>query len=206
MEWSLATLAAGAEETPMVENAKPEQAAFDESVCASRIQALSELALHRRDQLFRFIFRRLQDAAEAEEITQQTFLAAIEGISQFRSDSQLNTWLYGIAANLIANHLTRSPRRRFRWESEDVLEADSNYSTTPEDSIELQDLLQRVRQHISDLPETLKVTMSLVAVEGLSYSEVAAQLKIPVGTVRSRISRSRAILLRRLEEEGVSCY
>jgi RNA polymerase sigma factor (sigma-70 family) len=167
------------------------------------LKTLADLARNRKSHLYRFILRRVHDAVEAEELMQQAFAEAMIGLPGFRADSQLSTWLYGIATKLISNHLSRSPTRNFDWESDDVLVSNSSYCTHPDIDFDLRQLLERVEEHVAGLPREMQETFALVVVEDLPYAEVAERLDIPIGTVRSRMFRIRSILWSRLTKEGI---
>ncbi len=179
-----------------------EQQILSQSDHEENLFALTELVRERRAHLLRFILRRVRDPAEAEDIMQQAFFEAVKGIRQFREDSKISTWLYGIASKLVTNYLCKSPRAIYRWVDESVLELDASYACDPHGAVALRDLLGRLQHHLGMLPEEMRETIFLVAVEEMSYAEAAACLHIPVGTVRSRISRIRAYLEERLVEEG----
>lgn len=179
-----------------------EQQILSRSDHEGNLFALAELVRERRAHLFRFILRRVRDPAEAEDIMQQAFFEAVKGIQHFREDSKISTWLYGIASKLVTNYLCKSPRCIYRWVDDSVLELDSSYSCDPHAAVTLRDLLSRLQHHLSLLPEEMRETIFLVAVEEMSYAEAAACLRIPIGTVRSRISRIRSFLEERLVEEG----
>jgi RNA polymerase sigma factor (sigma-70 family) len=180
------------------EGPKSAQFAYQEN-----LKILSELARSRKSHLYRFILRRVHDATEAEELMQQAFAEAMIGLPRFRADSQLSTWLYGIASKLISNHLSRSPTRNFEWESDDVLASSASYCTHPDIEFDLRQLLERIVEHVATLPPEMQATFALVVEEDLPYSEVASRLNIPIGTVRSRMFRIRSILWSRLTREGV---
>lgn len=179
-----------------------EQQILSQSDHEENLFALTALVRERRAHLLRFILRRVRDPAEAEDIMQQAFFEAVKGIRQFREDSKISTWLYGIASKLVTNYLCKSPRAIYRWVDDSVLEWDANYTCDPHGAVALRDLLSRLQHHLSLLPEEMRETIFLVAVEEMSYAEAAANLRIPIGTVRSRISRIRAYLEERLLEEG----
>ena len=166
------------------------------------IDSLTKFSQEHRNSLYRFILRRIHDHVEAEELTQQTFVEAMNGITRFRGDAQIRTWLFSIAENLVKNHFCRSPRYRFQWENEDILESNIQHAVDPEAASACFSVLQRVQYHIDSLPVEMQETLSLVAFQEMSYEEVAAHLNISVGTVKSRIARIRAILCERLQEEG----
>ncbi len=175
----------------------------EEKSSLSKLAALEDLARTDRSRLYRFILRRVRDPVESEELAQQAFVEAASGIDRFREESGVRTWLYGIAANLVSNHLRRSPRFRYQFESDDVLEMMVDPGDEPSIQLENQELLGRLQHHLDELPEDMRGTLILVLLDDVSYEQAAQMLDIPVGTVRSRISRGRSILKQSLETEGI---
>lgn len=150
---------------------------------------------HRRP-LYHFILRRIGNEAEAEDLAQQAFIDAYESFARFRGESQLSTWLYGIALNLVRNHLSRSPARRYVMDSdEEGLEILPDGAPGPERETAEREIFLKICQEMAELPVEMREALILVGVEGLSYEEAADLLRVPVGTVRSRLSRARSRLL-----------
>lgn len=145
-----------------------------------------------------FIVRRIGNASDAEELTQQAFVAAAESIATFRGESALSTWLYGVAMNLVRNHLSREPRRRHRFEDESALDGVASGSAGPQDRLDGKQRLSALEAELQALPSAMRDVLMLVALKELSYEEAAVLLSIPVGTVRSRVSRARDLLRTRL--------
>lgn len=147
-----------------------------------------------------FVSRRIGNKSDAEDITQQTFVEAIASYSKFKGTSQISTWLYGIALNLIRNYLSRSPHRKHIFESDDVLETIQVNSDGPEESLAFTELVEIIHHEVSRLPYEMQQVFIPIVFEDVPYEEVALLLMIPVGTVRSRLSRARDILRKKLEE------
>ena len=169
----------------------------------SRNLALSKLFSEYHGRLFHFVLSRVRSADESADLVDQAFAEACKVFGTFRGESEMRTWLYGIAMNLVRNHVSRSPNWRYEFGGEDVLEElpDSNVDVARR--VESKEVMQRVRTHLSELPAHLRQTLLLVSLDELSYEETASRLGIPVGTVRSRVSRSRALLRERLMQEGI---
>lgn len=173
-------------------------------VARSADRVFSELMAEHKDRLFRFVVRRIGCATEAEDIAQQAFVEAALGYDEFRGEAQLSTWLYGIAMNLIRNHLSRAPSRRYQFEDEDSLCDLPGHTPDPERQHLLTQQIQLLQRELADLlPEQREVLM-LVSLDEMSYEDAAAQLSVPVGTVRSRVSRARAQLRQRFSAAGAS--
>lgn len=125
--------------------------------------------------------------AEAEDLAQETFVAAWGGMASWREDAAFGTWLCGIAVRLYAGS-----RRRAGPEMEPLLE--ESFATSP-DADPLAHCLreekqQRIEDAIATLPPVCREIFLLVTVEGLSYREAAECLQIPIGTVKSRLWRA----------------
>lgn len=164
---------------------------------------LSQLAKVDRGNLYWFVYRRVRDATEAEEITQETFAEATRSLSRFSGNSTLRTWLYGIAINLISSHMRRSPSRRFRFESDETLEQLTQDGADPLQQLMAPQLLGRVLEHVESLPHAMRETLVMVFLSEVSYEDTAAALNVPIGTIRSRISRARSLLRARLQADGI---
>jgi RNA polymerase sigma-70 factor (ECF subfamily) len=152
--------------------------------------------------LFRFVLRRIGNATEAEDLAQQAFVEAAQAYRGFRGDSQLSTWLYGIAMNLVRNHLSRAPCRLYAFEDESTLEQQACARPDPERQYELSGLMRLLDRELATLMPEMREVLLLVALDDISYEDAAALLSLPIGTVRSRISRARTQLRRRFAESG----
>jgi RNA polymerase sigma-70 factor (ECF subfamily) len=165
---------------------------------------LRELVEKHSDRLQRFIVKHIGNTTEAEELAQQAFVEAAASFKAFRGDSQLSSWLYGIALNLVRNYLSRAPERRYDFVSDANLESESSPDLTPEQQAEQNQTMALLRDSISELPENMQEILLMVGIEEISYEEAAALLTVPVGTVRSRLSRARAALREKLRQKGLT--
>ena len=155
------------------------------------------------ERLYRFIIKNIGHPDDARDLTQQAFVEASRSYETFRGQSELSTWLYGIAMNLVRNHLSRAPHRRFDFiDDEALIDMDSG-QLDPSQALEQSQHIQHLLAAMQELPESMRDILMLVAVEELSYEEAAVLLTVPVGTVRSRLSRARAALKAKLMARGV---
>lgn len=173
---------------------QPPHAALMPSECLWR-----RLMASHRHKLERFIQRHIGHQDDAEDLAQQAFLEAVNSYANFRQESELSTWLYGIAKNLVRNYLARSPRRRYEFCSEDEVLDALGSAPAPEDTLERAQRFRALSVVLGELPQPMSEALWLVAVEGQSYEGAAQTLAIPVGTVRSRVSRARQQLRQRME-------
>jgi RNA polymerase sigma-70 factor (ECF subfamily) len=148
--------------------------------------------------LGRLISRFVRDAAEAEDVTQDAFIKAYRALPAFRGDSAFYTWLYRIGINTAKNHLLTLGRRAptstvfDSEEAEDFEDAALLHEvSTPENELMSKQVVEVVNASLQQLPDDLRVALTLREIEGLSYEEIAAVMNCPVGTVRSRIFRAR---------------
>ncbi|MET1115634.1 MAG: sigma-70 family RNA polymerase sigma factor [Comamonas sp.] len=187
----------------------------ESSADSEAVPPMDEQSMVQRDALFqclvqahgarlqRFIIKNIGNASDAQDLAQQAFLEAVRSYSSFKGQSELSTWLYGIAMNLVRNHLSRAPQRRYEFTDELALAEMAGDTPTPEQEAEQSERMRHLQLALDDLPESMRSILLMVAVEELSYEAAAALLTIPVGTVRSRLSRARAALRVKLQARGI---
>ena len=141
-------------------------------------EAFTELFERYRDPLYGFFRRRLSDPARAEELAQETFLAVLRGAERYEPRASFRTYLYAIASRQILGEWRR--RKPAGAPVEDTPAATGD----PDDALWL-------RRAVSQLDETHREVLLLREFEQLSYDEIAALLRIPINTVRSRLFRAR---------------
>ncbi|PYV26839.1 MAG: RNA polymerase subunit sigma, partial [Acidobacteria bacterium] len=146
-------------------------------------EAFIELFERYREPMYGFFRRRLNEAARAEDLAQETFLAVLRGVSRYEPRALFRTYLYGIALNLLAAE--RRKRSREGTHAEEAPEP--AVSTDPEASL-------WVQRAIEKLDADAREVLLLREYEQLSYAEIAALLRVPVNTVRSRLFRARMAL------------
>ena len=162
-----------------------------------------ELVQTQHERLRRFVRRYIRNPSDIDDITQQALAEMSLSYERFRGASKPSTWLFGIAMNLIRNHLSRAPERRLVFESIESLATEACLDPAPPVRAEWRQMVSIVDQAMADMPKELRTMLQMVAVEELSYEETARQLALPIGTVRSRVSRARAHLRRRVQARGV---
>ena len=148
----------------------------------------------------RLIGRFIADSAEVEDLSQEAFIKAYRAIAQFQGKSAFYTWLYKIAVNTAKNHLiTRRKKRHGTIDLPLEVEKDEKEQAaafvadfqSPEDLLISQEIAKTVQKALNKLSDELRLAIELREFEGLAYDEIAKQLNIPIGTVRSRIFRAR---------------
>lgn len=141
-----------------------------------------------------FIRRRVGNAADVDDLVQDTCLEALRCLHRFQGNSRPETWLFGIAMNLVRGHYKRASAQPVFEEEEAGLEAQEDMSEDPLNTLERLQEIARLHHLVDGLPEASSAVLTLVFDERLTYEQAALRLQIPVGTVRSRIARARAIL------------
>ena len=136
---------------------------------------------------------------DAEDIVQESFLKAFLASSEFRGNDP-RVWLLAIVRNTTFNLLRkRRSEQTVSWRQEMPEPADSG--SDPESALIGEARRTQIRMAIELLPEDYRETLVLREFEGLSYKEIASVTNVPIGTVMSRLSRARAILVQELVEE-----
>ncbi|AMG38439.1 RNA polymerase sigma factor [Achromobacter xylosoxidans] len=163
---------------------------------------VSQLVRNESERLRRFVLRQVGNSSDADEITQQAFVEMSSCYERFRGESKPSTWLFGIARNLIRNHLSRAPERRYAFVSEDALVEEHDRRSDPAARTELMQTLRILDRSLAALPPDLGDVLVMICADGMSYEEAAARLDLPIGTVRSRLSRARSLLRSRMRQQG----
>lgn len=149
--------------------------------------------------------RLLGDAEEARDVSQEVFLQVFRTLEQFQGRSSLKTWIYRIAINQCHNRRRWWQRRRHgQMVSLDVVtpseEPREGAECGPERQYERREQSQRMQRALGALPFRQRAVLLLREVEGLSCEQTADALGLPVGTVKSRLSRARLALKQELEK------
>jgi RNA polymerase sigma-70 factor (ECF subfamily) len=152
-------------------------------------QAFEQLLDSYETRVYRLALRFTGCVPDAEDVTQEIFLAIYKGIGNFRGNSTLGTWIYRIAMN----HCLEFRRKR-RLEvlpyDEELTLASTDWRKDPVQSADRQELSAKVEAAINCLSPMHRDVIVLHELQGLTYQEVAATLNVPVGTVKSRLSNA----------------
>ena len=164
-----------------------------EEALAGDEHSFSLLYRARQGAIYRFALHMSGDPALAEDVTQEVFLALLERGSRYDpARGPLLPFLYGIARHLVLRRL------------EKAMDTATEELTIDEDLLDdltRRETIESVRRAVLSLPLIYREAVVLFDLEGASYEEAAAALERPVGTVRSRLSRGRALLAQKLEGE-----
>lgn len=164
--------------------------------------AIGELFKREGKALCGWLMRKVRSQSIAEEIVQDTFVKALRHASGFRGDSTPKTWIYAIALNTMRNRFNEMvPEEEFD-SIEEVGMPDSECEDVL-DVIERNRRLEAISKAWGKLPEEYRTILQFIVVDGMDYEGTAQELGIPLGTVRSRVHRARAMLKEESQKNDV---
>jgi RNA polymerase sigma-70 factor (ECF subfamily) len=164
-------------------------------------EAFAQLVQRYQRLVFNLVYRMLQQYEETTEITQETFLAAWQGLPSFRGDARFSTWLYRIAYNCSLKQLELRKRDRalqVALEAEKTLE-NTNDEQRENAVVDARDRQILVQEHLSHLPTKYRIVLILRHLQDMTYEEMAEILTMPIGTIKTHLFRARNLLKERLQ-------
>jgi RNA polymerase sigma-70 factor, ECF subfamily len=168
-------------------------------------RAFDLLVIKYQHKIFAIISRFIRDHSEVQDVAQDAFIKAYKALPNFRGESAFYTWMYRIAINTAKNYLVARNRRP---PASDVEVDDAEFYSgneamhemnTPERNLLRDELQAVIDQAFRDLPEDLRMAVTLREIDGLSYEEIAETMDCPIGTVRSRIFRAREAIDKKIQ-------
>ncbi len=172
-------------------------------------QAFERLLDQYQQPVYRFVYRLLDDPADAPDVTQEVFVKVFRKVGEFRGDAGLKTWIYRIAINEASNRRRWFARHRKNEVSVDSAAegavADAEWFIdrrgTPFDLLSREEVRIAIHKTLGEIDQRLRVAVILRDIEGLSYNEIADTLQVSLGTVKSRILRGREAMKSKLRRE-----
>ncbi|HKW51574.1 MAG TPA: sigma-70 family RNA polymerase sigma factor [Candidatus Eisenbacteria bacterium] len=175
--------------------------------CAMGSEAAFRALVQRyRTRIMNLVCRFINDRDRAEEISQEVFLRVFRNRERYRKSGKFSTWIFTIAVNLTKNEIRSRVRHRGTF-SLDAMDEESggqgvsfpDSKPLPDEDLNANEIGRKVAEALHRIPARYREAVVLRDVEGLSYEEVGQILRIPGGTVRSRINRARLMLKERLK-------
>lgn len=174
------------------------------------LDAFNQLVLAHQNLAYQHAYSLLGDQASAEDITQDSFIKAFQGLSGFRGGS-FRSWLLRIVTNSAYDILRRSQRHPMQPlfpEDDDGEELESapwlaDPNASIQEAMEHKELSEEVRGLLEQLPEAYRNVLILVDLYQFDYVEAAETLRIPVGTVKSRLARARLQMREKFKSNGI---
>ena len=163
--------------------------------------SFAQLVQQHQRRVFNLVFRMLQQYEEANEVTQETFLAAWLGLPSFRGDARFSTWLYRIAYNCALKQLEQRKRDRaiqVELQTEEMV-ASSTQEQRVDAEIESRARQALVHEQLANLPAKYRIVLVLRHLQDMTYEEMAEILTMPIGTIKTHLFRARNLLKERLE-------
>jgi RNA polymerase sigma-70 factor (ECF subfamily) len=155
--------------------------------------------------VYNIAYRMAGNEADARDLVQEAFLRVYRALRRVEPDAPLERWLYRIVSNLHIDLLRKRPRMRVESLDAPVETARGEVSreiadleSSPEAILDREQLDAAIQRALGTLPQELRLVVVLSDIEGLAYEEIATMLRIPLGTVKSRLHRARQTLQQRL--------
>jgi RNA polymerase sigma-70 factor (ECF subfamily) len=166
----------------------------------------AEQAMQFAPQLYSAALRMTRNAADAEDLVQETYLRGYRSFETFQEGTNLRAWLFRILTNQYINTYRAKQRRPIESDVDDVEDMYlyrrvgnlSTLSRSAEDTLFELFTDDEVKQALEELPESFRVPVLLADVEGFSYKEIAEMMDVPIGTVMSRLHRGRKAMHKKL--------
>lgn len=161
-----------------------------------------ELVSRYKDRIVHYICRYVGDRAAAEDLAQECFVRVFRNVASYDPHAKFSTWIYTIATNLAKDEFkrrARHPARSLDWSSgegsdttRDLPGQHGGTTREPQVIVEKQELRDQIQQALAQLKDEDREILLLREVQQMPYDEIARILEVPMGTVKSRISRARA--------------
>ncbi len=157
--------------------------------------------------LYNYIRRMVSNVPDAEDLFQETFLRVYKHLDRFRTDAVFRPWLYRIATNACRDHLRRRRRRPTvsldapgRADGIPLVDRTASPKAGPSQLAGESELAERLGAAVDALSVKHRAVFLMARYDGMPYDEIARVLRIPVGTVKSRMNKAVRVLLTELEE------
>jgi RNA polymerase sigma-70 factor (ECF subfamily) len=162
------------------------------------LDAFNTLVLHYQDSVFNTALRILGDEDLAADASQEAFISAFKAIKSFRGGS-FKAWLMRTVTNACYDELRRRKRRPttpLEPDTEDGDEMDSprwlaDPNMTPDQKAEADEVEHAIQHCLNNLPLEFKTVVVMADIQGMDYTEVALTIRVPLGTIKSRLARAR---------------
>jgi RNA polymerase sigma-70 factor (ECF subfamily) len=145
------------------------------------------------ERIYRYVLGMVRDPAQAEDLTQETFLRAFRQRDSLRDAGALTAWLYRIATHVSLDRLRQRTRRAPRESDADLTEVDVADPDGPslQQEVEQEEMSACVQRYVADLPDSYRAVILLHDLHGLTALQIAETLELPLTTVKIRLVRAR---------------
>ena len=170
--------------------------------------AFEQLVLDNQNRVYSLALRLVNDREEAEDLAQEAFVKAWQGLRSFQGESSFATWVYRLTTNLCIDWLRKQRRREGVAPSVSLDDEESGWAEPADRDSDPHLLLEKsergraLARGLDKLPDWQRRALVLRELSGLSYQEIGEALEVDLGTVKSRIARARQSLRKILLEDG----
>lgn len=171
--------------------------------------AFAQLVEANQNRIYSLALRMVGNPEDAADLAQEAFLSAWRGLERFQGEAAFSTWLYRLTSNACIDFLRKEKRKRaagsvlYLDDTEEGATLDlPDYDADPHRQLEQSEVREAIANGLAELSPEHRKVLALREVSGLSYAEIADILGLEEGTVKSRISRARLALRKKLVETG----
>lgn len=172
------------------------------------LQAFDQLMEMHQERVFNFAKRISGNYDEAADITQDAFLRAFSSIKSFRNEAAFTSWMYRIVKNIFLDKKRLADKAPTVSMDKHIATSEGDFqrefqdekTATPEERLMQDEKNRLVQQLLMELPDHHRIPLVLYHMENKSYEEISAIINLPLGTVKSRISRARLAFAEKLKE------
>ncbi len=160
-------------------------------------RALGRLIEHYKSYVYTLAYRVVRDSHEAEDVAQETFIKVVSNLRRFRGDAKFSVWLYRVVYNTAINRLKKKPlvaEPLLNEEGDEVRLAEGTDAEHPARVALSVERRAMVRRAVEKLPQEYRVAVTCYYLDELSYNEIADVMGVPLGTVKTYLSRSKDAL------------
>lgn len=170
-------------------------------------EAFEQLMLKYQKPIYNLALRMVGNPDDAFDLTQEAFIRAWRSMDSVRADGAFSSWLYRLASNVCIDHLRAAKRKKtvslvFEEDGREQTISVPDPAPSPEDAVIVKAERQSVERAMNELAVEHRQVLTLRIIDDLSYEQISEILALPEGTVKSRISRARAALRKKLRQSG----
>ena len=160
--------------------------------------AYAAIVDHYKKPIFNLAYRMTGNLSDAEDLAQETFVRAYEGLNGFNINKRLFPWLYAIALNVIRNHLRKNRPIRNEYTEQTYHRQHQRLSNNPENHLAQRQCAEQVFQAVQKLPLTLREAIVLRYYQELPFKDIASLLNISLSAAKMRVYRALEVLSREM--------
>ncbi|MBU0682533.1 MAG: sigma-70 family RNA polymerase sigma factor [Proteobacteria bacterium] len=186
----------------MADDAPDETTTLVRAVLQGDKQSYNRLVLLYQSRIYNLAFNYVKNEEEAKDLAQDIFVTAYKALYKLRDDTKFGAWLYQIGLNHCRNRYKRLKRRGYftnKSLDDETISLQLTSGETPEHELEQQRTITLVRDTIATMNDGEKEILMLRDLQGMPYEEISEILDIPLGTVKSKLSRARTSLKNKLK-------